>query len=232
MRKIYFFVSLFIALFVFSSAVSADVTYCSPSAFGYSTATGGGSATPVLVSSVSDLQKALNKGKNKVIIITANLTFTKMLSVQDGENVTLLGLPGVKLISEQQTASTSGILFVKRFNNLIIRNLTFVGPGAYDCDGNDLLCFENVTNAWVDHCDFQDGCDGNFDNKHNTDNVTVSWCRFRYLKAPKPGGSGGSDDHRFTNLLGSSSSDAPSDGTYNFTWAYCWCQILRRHQCL
>ena len=222
MRKIYFFVSLFIALFVFSSAVSADVTYCSPSAFGYSTATGGGSATPVLVSSVSDLQKALNKGKNKVIIITANLTFTKMLSVQDGENVTLLGLPGVKLISEQQTASTSGILFVKRFNNLIIRNLTFVGPGAYDCDGNDLLCFENVTNAWVDHCDFQDGCDGNFDNKHNTDNVTVSWCRFRYLKAPKPGGSGGSDDHRFTNLLGSSSSDAPSDGTYNFTWAYCW----------
>lgn len=222
MRKIYFFVSLFIALFVFSSAVSADVTYCSSSAFGYSTATGGGSATPVLVSSVSDLQKALNKGKNKVIIITANLTFTSMLSVQDGENVTLLGLPGVTLTSLQQTSSTSGILFVKRFKNLIIRNLTFVGPGAYDCDGNDLLCFENVTNAWVDHCDFQDGCDGNFDNKHNTDNVTVSWCRFRYLKAPKPGGSGGSDDHRFTNLLGSSSSDAPSDGTYNFTWAYCW----------
>ena len=222
MRKFFLFVSILFASLAFSISTYAAVTYCAPSAFGYSTATGGGSATPVLVSSVSDLQKALNKGKNKVIIITANLTFTKMLSVQDGENVTLLGLPGVKLISEQQTASTSGILFVKRFNNLIIRNLTFVGPGAYDCDGNDLLCFENVMNAWVDHCDFQDGCDGNFDNKHNTDNVTVSWCRFRYLKAPKPGGSGGSDDHRFTNLLGSSSSDAPSDGTYNFTWAYCW----------
>ena len=213
---------LFLVLWGFGATVSAAVTYCAPSAFGYSTATGGGSATPVLVSSVSQLQSALNKGKNKVIIITQDLTFTTCMKVQDGSNVTLMGLPGVTLTSLQQDKTNSGILFVKRFNNLIIRNLTFVGPGAYDCDGWDLLCFENVTNAWVDHCDFQDGCDGNFDNKAGTDNVTVSWCRFRYLKAPKSGGSGGSADHRFTNLLGSSSSDAPSDGTYNFTWAYCW----------
>ena len=169
-------------LLIFSSvSASAAVTYCSSSAFGYgSSADGGGSATPVLVSSVSELQSALNKGKNKVIIITQNLTFTKMLTVQDGSNVTLLGLPGVTLTSLQQDKSNSGILYVKRFNNLIIRNLTFVGPGAYDCDGNDLLCFQDVTNAWVDHCDFQDGCDGNFDNKNGTDNVTISWCRFRY----------------------------------------------------
>lgn len=210
-------------LMAFSTTLSAAVTYCAPSAFGYGqSATGGGTATPVLVSSVSQLQSALNKGKNKVIIITQSLTFTSMLSVQDGSNVTLLGLPGVTLTSLQQTSSTSGILYIKRFNNLIIRNLTFVGPGAYDEDGNDLLCFESVTNAWVDHCDFQDGMDGNFDNKKLSDNVTISWCRFRYLKAPRAGGSGGSDDHRFTNLLGSSSSDAPSDGTFNYTWAYCW----------
>ena len=206
----------------FSTSLSA-VDYCAAGAFGYGAgATGGGSATPVLVNSVSGLQSALNKGKNKVIIITQDLTFTTCLKVQDGENVTLLGMPGVKLTSLQQNKDNSGILYVKRFKNLIIRNLTFVGPGAYDCDGWDLLCFEGVTNAWVDHCDFQDGCDGNFDNKGNTDNVTVSWCRFRYLKAPKSGGSGGSADHRFTNLLGSSSSDKPSDGTFNFTWAYCW----------
>ena len=210
-------------LMVLGTIPSAAVTYCAPSAFGYgASATGGESATPVLVSSVSQLQSALNKGKNKVIIITADLTFTSMLSVQDGSNVTLLALPGVKLISLQQDKSSSGILYIKRFSNLIIRNLTFVGPGAYDCDGNDLLCLQDVTNAWVDHCDFQDGCDGNFDNKNGTDNVTVSWCRFRYLKAPRSGGSGGTDDHRFTNLLGSSSSDKPSDGTYNMTWAYCW----------
>ena len=213
-------VILYIWLLAYSLSA---VVYCPTAAFGYgAAATGGGSATPTLVSSIEQLKSALNKGTNKVIIITQSLTFTEMLSVQDGSNVTLMALPGVTLTSLQQDASSSGILYVKRFNNLIIRNITFIGPGAYDCDGNDLLCFEKVTNAWVDHCDFQDGCDGNFDNKSTTDNVTVSWCRFRYLKEPKAGGSGGADDHRFTNLLGSSSSDKPSDGTYNFTWAYCW----------
>lgn len=213
---------LFAALLCCVTTVTA-ANYCASSAWGNGkNATGGSSATPTLVKSVSELKSALNKGKNKVIIITQDLTFTSMLSVQDGSNVTLMALPGVKLTSTEQDATNSGILYVKRFSNLIIRNITFIGPGAYDCDGNDLLCFENVTNAWVDHCDFQDGCDGNFDNKNSTDNVTVSWCRFRYLKAPKAGGSGGADDHRFTNLLGSSSSDKPSDGTYNFTWAYCW----------
>lgn len=219
MKRLFTLLSLVIGLTVSVQAV----TYCSTSAFGYGrSATGGGDATPTLVSTVDQLSAALNKGKNKVIIITQSLTFTSMLSVQDGANITLLGLPGVTLTSLQQTSGTSGILYIKRFDNLIIRNLTFVGPGAYDCDGNDLLCFEKVTNAWVDHCDFQDGCDGNFDNKSLTDNVTVSWCRFRYLKEPKAGGSGGSDDHRYTNLLGASSDDKPSDGTYNFTWAYCW----------
>ena len=136
--------------------------------------------------------------------------------------MTLLALPGVKLISTQQNQKNSGILDFKGSKNVILRNLTFVGPGAYDCNGWDLLCFDGVTNAWVDHCDFQDGCDGNFDNKGNTDNITVSWCRFRYLKDPKSGGSGGAKDHRFTNLIGSGKSDKPADGTYNMTWAYCW----------
>ena len=201
------------------------INYCAPQSWGYagSSVTGGGSATPTLVSSVSELKSAIgSKAKDKVVIITKSLTFTSMLTMQNAQNVTILGLPGVKLVSTQQNATTSGILFVKKSSNIIIRNLIFEGPGAYDCDGNDNLCFEGVTKAWVDHCEFQDGCDGNFDNKSTTDNVTVSWCRFRYLKAPKAGGSGGADDHRFTNLLGSSSSDKPSDGTYNFTWAYCW----------
>jgi len=206
--------------------VSAQaVNYCASQSWGYAgtSVTGGGSATPTLVTSVSELKSALgSKAKNKVVIITKDLTFTSMLTIQDAQNITLMALPGVKLTSNQQDANSSGILFVKRSSNVILRNLTFVGPGAYDCDGNDNLCFEKVTNAWVDHCDFQDGCDGNFDNKGTTDNVTVSWCRFRYLKAPKAGGSGGADDHRFTNLLGASSSDKPADGTYNFTWAYCW----------
>jgi hypothetical protein len=132
-----------------------------------------------------------------------------------------MAVNGAKLISTQQNSSNSGIFYLKG-SNIILRNLTFEGPGAYDCDGNDNLCLDGATKVWVDHCDFQDGCDGNFDIKGKTDNITVTWCRFRYLKKPKAGGSGGADDHRFTNLVGSDSSDKPSDGTYNITYGYCW----------
>ena len=83
-----------------------------------------------------------------------------------------MALPGKKLISNKQNQDESGILYLKG-NNIIIRNVTFVGPGAYDCDGWDNLCLDKATNVWVDHCDFQDGCDGNFDIKSKSDNITV-----------------------------------------------------------
>lgn len=213
---------LILLLLAVHIGASAEVSYCASAPVGYGkNATGGGNVSPTLVSTADELQKALTAKGQKVIIITQDITVSSHISISTSDK-TLMALPGVKLISLQQNKDNSGILYIKNSKNLILRNLTLVGPGAYDCDGWDLLCFDGVTNAWVDHCDFQDGCDGNFDNKGNTDNISVTWCRFRYLKKPKAGGSGGTDDHRFTNLLGSSSSDKPADGSYSMTWAYCW----------
>ena len=197
------------------------VNYCAPQSWGYAgtSVTGGGNAAPTLVNSESQLKNAL-KGSNKVIIITKNITLSGQIST-DKSNLTILALPGVKLVNNTQTQDGSGILYLKG-SNIILRNLTFEGPGAYDCDGKDNLTLDGAKNVWVDHCDFQDGCDGNFDIKGNSDNISVSWCRFRYLKAPKAGGSGGADDHRFSNLVGSGSSDKPADGTYNITYGFCW----------
>ncbi|MBP5642417.1 MAG: hypothetical protein J6W92_05070 [Paludibacteraceae bacterium] len=219
-------------LSVVTFSLANAVNYCAPSSWGYagSNVTGGGDASVTIVNNVSQLASALNKKSNKVVVITQDLTFTSMVTIQDASNLTIMALPGVKLISDKQNKNESGILFFKRTDNLILRNLTFVGPGAYDVDGNDNLCFEDVTNAWVDHCDFQDGMDGNFDIKSLSDNITVSWCRFHYLKAPRARECDLSDDackkltddHRFSNLIGSSSSQKPTDGTYNITYAFCW----------
>lgn len=196
------------------------VTYCASSSWGYAgNVTGGGSATPTLVSNESQLMNAL-KNSNKVIIITQDITVSGQIST-DKSNLTIMALPGVKLVNNTQTKDGSGILYLKG-SNIILRNLTFEGPGAYDCDGKDNLTLNGAKNVWVDHCDFQDGIDGNFDINGLADNISVTWCRFRYLKAPKSGGSGGAADHRFSNLVGSGSSDKPSDGTYNITFAYCW----------
>ena len=217
------------ALLLCCSIGISAVDYCATASWGYAgTVTGGGNASPTLVKNISELTAALSGTNQKVVIITQNIEFTHRLSVEVS-NLTLMALPGVKLYSNKRYQEDSGILIIKgNSTNVILRNLTFEGPGAYDCDGYDNLSLEGVSNIWVDHCDFQDGMDGNFDIKqtknssYTTDNITVTWCRFRYLKAPKAGGSGGSADHRFSNLIGSDSDNKPIDGCFNITYGYCW----------
>ena len=212
---------LFLCTLSFVTLYLSAVNYCAPSSWGYAgtTVTGGGNATPTVVKSESELKNAL-KDNNKVILITQNITISNQIS-SEKSNLTILALPGKKLISTQQSKEESGILMLKG-SNIILRNIIFEGPGAYDCDGKDLQTLSGANKVWVDHCDFQDGCDGNFDINGKADNITVSWCRFRYLKEPKAGGPGGADDHRFTNLVGSSVYDKPADGTYNITYGFCW----------
>lgn len=210
---------LFALLLPCSFLFAQNYYMSAPEGFGAS-ATGGGNATPVTVTTLAELTAKLKLTTPQVILVsgTINCTYTS-LQLNDK---TIIGLPGARLVNLDQTAAGSGILSLKPgSNNIIIRNLIFEGPGAYDVDGRDNLTSE-ATNIWVDHCEFQDGMDGNFDNKGAADNVTVSWCKFTYLKAPKAGGSGGADDHRFSDLVGSSKTDAPSDGHYSITFKNCY----------
>ncbi|MDR1337358.1 MAG: hypothetical protein LBK22_11070, partial [Tannerella sp.] len=193
-----------------------------PVGYGRNTVGGAGGAV-VTVNSHSALKTALKAAGKSVIVITQNIEFTEGNVI--GEKVndkTMLGLPGVKLISNAQVKN-GGILELKSgSSNVIIRNLIFEGPGAYDVDGRDLLTNNGCIGLWVDHCEFYDGVDGNFDNSNTADNITVSWCKFGYRKAPKAGGSGGSADHRFSNLIGGSDSTYPADGRYSITFHYCY----------
>jgi pectate lyase len=220
--------SLVIFVFFCIANVFAQNYYmATPQGFG-ANATGGGSATPVTVSDFTQLKAALpSTSTNKVILIsgTIDCSYWSVLMT----NVSIIGLPGARLRNLQITvgnstasAAQSGILYIKPgSNNVIIRNLIFEGPGAYDVDGRDNLTNEG-TNVWVDHCEFQDAMDGNFDNKGMCDKTTISWCKFTYLKPAIAGGSGGSNDHRFSNLVGSSATDFPTDGHYSITFQNCY----------
>lgn len=215
MKKL-FFILLMLGLTKLSAQ---NYLMTAPEGFG-AAAIGGGNTTPVTVSTYADLTAKLKLTTPQVILVSGTIacSYTSVL-VNDK---TIIGLPGARLVNTDQTAAGSGILSLKPgSNNIIIRNLIFEGPGAYDVDGHDNLTSE-ATNIWVDHCEFQDGMDGNFDNKGAADNVTISWCKFTYLKAPKAGGSGGADDHRFTNLVGSGKSDFPADGHYSITFKNCY----------
>ncbi|MBZ4040776.1 pectate lyase family protein [Flavobacterium hibisci] len=207
-----------------------------PEGFG-AAATGGGTPTvsnTVTVTTYEQLETALNSKTvaNSVILVsgTINCQYTSVSLT----NKTIIGLPGARLINTQLAENVdpdvkptrwdlSGILYIKSgSNNVIIRNLVFEGPGAYDVDGRDLLTSEG-NNIWVDHCEFQDGMDGNFDIKGKADNTTVSWCKFTYTKPAIQGGFGGSQNHSFTNLVGSGVADAPTtDGRFSVTFKNCY----------
>lgn len=105
---------------------------------------------------------------------------------------------------------TAGVFALKSCQNVIIRNLQFVGPGSCDVGGNDLLAFVQCQNMWVDHCEFTDGIDGNFDITNNTDFVTVSWCKFSYTERAFM--------HMNTNLVGFNDNDGI--GKLNITFVY------------
>lgn len=223
--------SLITALGLALSMLVTAQDYCLTAPFGYgASATGGTGGSVVKVTNASDLEEALLSSGKKIIIVTQNIQFTSLLKVKATDK-TLLGLPGVKLYNNtvptnaSDAAAKTGILYFKENSkNVIIRNLIFQGSGAFDSESADGLCLDAVTNFWIDHCDFQDGVDGNFDIKNATDNITVTWCRFRYLKSPKSKSSWtadkGTDDHRYSNLVGSGSSDKPSNR--RITYAYNW----------
>ena len=118
----------------------------------------------------------------------------------------------IELTGDQsESYRRSGILTVRQ-ENIIIRNITFVGPGSIDVGGNDLLSFNGAKHCWVDHCSFSDGMDGNFDITQSSDFNTVSWCTFSYTER--------SYMHQNTNLIGYS--DREPTGFLNTTYAFNW----------
>jgi pectate lyase len=151
--------------------------------------TGGGSVTPVTVSTLSALQTAANSSGAKVIYVSGVMGAGVGTRVRISSDKTIFGLPGAQL---------NGGFDIKDAHNVILRNMIVVGPGAVDVDGVDCINVDNSTNVWVDHCEVRDGQDGNFDIVNGSNYVAVTWTKFSY--------SGASVEHQFCNLIGNSDS--------------------------
>lgn len=223
MRKQFVPLLLGIALFLFSPFAKSQCTVT-----GWASqnggVTGGGTATAVTVTTYAELKSAITTSSVKNVVVSGTIAIPSggRISFQDQSDKTIFGMPGSKLVSADLTATNSGIIYVKRCTNIIFRNLILEGPGAYDTDGYDNMTLDNCSNVWVDHCEFQDGLDGNFDIKNMSDYISVTWCKFTYNKAPIPDGPGGADDHRFSDLFGSGDGATGDRGHLRITMQNNW----------
>ncbi len=183
------------------------VGWASVSGLGVDTTTGGGDVAPTVVTTLSELEAAVDGTAAAVVRIEGSVEG----NVSVGSNKTLEGAPG---------ATFRGSLILDASVNVILRNLTIVG---YDCSDNAdcgsgrdaITVIDGAHHIWFDHCDISDGSDGNLDITRESDFITVSWTRFSY-SGRRSGG------HQLSNLVGASDSHTDDAGHLNITWHHNW----------
>jgi len=176
----------------------------------YSTAvTGGGSATPVTVTTCADLKKYAADKNAQVIRIKGTIKTTDCnggSSLPITSNKTIIGV--------DKNATIYGGIVANSQSNIILRNFNM--QGIYPNSGpDDAIAFHGCTHFWVDHLNIWDGGDGNLDITNASSYGTVSWCKFWYTDASHP--------HRLCALIGSGAGDHPEDWgknkvTYHHNW--------------
>jgi pectate lyase len=193
--------------------------------------TGGGSTTPVLVTSLSQFQDLVESDTAKVLYIQG--TFAPA-DISIGSNTTIVGCSsGAHLQGHIGIGSGT--------SNVIVRNLNISGYAVGNCaldpdfdsgkgcsSGNDAVGINgDAHHVWFDHCSVKDGTDGNLDITNDADFVTVSWTKFSYTPRTDSVGndSTGAAGHRFSNLVGGTDSEPtgwPDTIPLNVTWHHNW----------
>jgi len=175
------------------------------------TVTGGGTATPVVVTTFAMLQQYASDDQARVIHIDGTLgsgwsgTTGDRLNIKS--NKTIVGVrPGTQL---------KAAIHISGASNVILRNIVVRGPGSNEDQAWDNLNIEGASkNVWVDHCEFWDGQDGNADVVKGADTVTFTWCIFGYALSGHP--------HNLSNLIASSDTEPESEGKLNITYMFNW----------
>src|SRR6266536_1166991 len=181
------------ALTVASAGVASAVG--TPTGFGAGT-TGGGSASPVTVTTGSALVSAMKASGAAVIRVQGMVSFTGMQKV--AANKTIIG------VGSGSGIQGGGGLNISAVSNVIIQNLNLRG-GSDDLINDQ----ESATKIWIDHNTFNDSHDGALDIKRGSDFITVSWNKFQ--------------NHDKTMLLGHDDGNGAQDRghlrvTYHHNW--------------
>ncbi|MBN1187913.1 MAG: T9SS type A sorting domain-containing protein [Bacteroidales bacterium] len=163
---------------------------------GSSATTGGGTATPVTISTESDFKSAVDNDNPAVIYVDGLLNVG---DVSIGSNKTIVGLT-------TSSGLTGGRVSVQG-TNYIFKNLTF-GPASAD-----VMELSGATKVFITKCSFHDAGDELLSIVRETDYVTVSWCKFYFDN---------SHDHAFGHLIGNRDDRTTDRGKLHVTMHHNW----------
>ncbi len=192
-----------IILMYVSIHASAQTIFTVATADGYAEGTtGGGTTTPIIVTSRSEFKSAAESGSTAFIVVSGTIDIG---SVNVNSNKTILG--------ENTESTLKGNLALSGVSNVIIQNLNITNPSGVG-SGDGIEATSGCTKIFVHKCTFIDCADGSFDIKRGSTDITVSWCRFRY---PTLLG------HNFPNLIGHSDDNGNQDrGKLHVTMHHNW----------
>ena len=181
--------------------------------------TGGGNATPVVVTTFADLKTYAADGQARVLYVDGNLGSGWAGSSGDRleikSNKTIVGIrPATQL---------KAAIHINGSSNVILRNIVIRGPGSNQDQAWDKINIEGASkNIWVDHCEFWDGQDGNADVVKGADTVTFTWNIFGYALS--------GHSHNLSNLIASSDSEPESEGKLDITFMFNWWVAAKERQ--
>ncbi len=190
---------VFAFILVFAASSHGELLVAVPDGFATQNGgtTGGGSATPVTVSTAADFRTAIGDATPRVIIVQGRIDLVGSVTVRS--NKTIIG-------ADTSSGLYGGTVRVGD-SNYIFQNLT-IGPSV-----GDTMEVSGATNVFINKCEFYGSTDELCSIVRQTDYVTVSWCKFYF---PSP------DSHSFGSLIGNGDDVIADRGKLHVTMHHNW----------
>ena len=181
--------------------VTPEFTVATANGFAAGT-TGGAGGTAVTVSTQAAFKSAAESGSSMVITVSGNINLgSDQINVKSNKTI----------IGANSSAGVIGCLRLSGVSNVIIQNLNITNPsGVGTGDGIEV---SGSTKVFITKCTVTDCSDGEIDIVRAADNVTVSWCRFRYASQ---------SSHKFVNLIGNGDDVTTDRGKLHVTMHHNW----------
>jgi pectate lyase len=177
----------------------APIGWASMDADGQNGTTGGRGGELVLARTIQELISYAARPEPLVIEVCGTLG-TGVEEVSVASHKTLIGVGTLPTLL--------GGIDIRDVQNVVIMNLFIRGANP------DGIGMRRTHHAWIDHVDISDSSDGNLDVTDQSNYVTISFSKFGYSTLTQ--------EHRFSNLIGSGDDNYEDRGLLKVTLHHNW----------